>query len=142
MIRWDLWDRAPIKKEDFFSIVTQINNYLCVCFHRFIDKGVEISHHDYPLKSVSPIPNGEGASFHSSIPLSKNKRAIQTSYILQHPKNWDDDYENSIHFNSFSLLDGFERQQGIYIYRCDRLLTPKGGWLSLLKKEMRQNLQE
>ena len=43
-------------------------------------------------------------------------------------------YENINKFNSFRLFNGFERQQGIYIYRCDRLLTPQGGWLGLLKK--------
>lgn len=67
------------------------------------------------------------------MPLSKNKQAKQRSYILQHPKNWESDFENDYNFNSFRLFEGFERHQGIYIYRCDRLLNPKGGWLGLLK---------
>ena len=76
----------------------------------------------------------KGASQFSKIPLAKNNKAKQTSYILQHPKNWEEDYENISRFNSFRLFDGFERQQGIYIYRCDRLLTPRGGWLGLIRK--------
>jgi hypothetical protein len=134
IIRWDNWDRAPKSEEDFISLVPQINNYLSVCFHRFIEKGVSIFYHDYPLESHSPIPFGEGAALYSEVPLAKNKKAKQTSYILQHPKNWEEDYENISRFNSFRLFDGFERQQGIYIYRCDRLLTPNGGWLGLLRK--------
>ena len=101
---------------------------------RFIEKGISVCCHDYSLESCSPIPFGEGASQFSKIPLAKNNKAKQTSYILQHPKNWEEDYENISRFNSFRLFDGFERQQGIYIYRCDRLLTPRGGWLGLIKK--------
>ena len=60
--------------------------------------------------------------------------AICNKTIKEATKNWDDNYENINRFNSFRLFNGFERQQGIYIYRCDRLLTPQGGWLGLLKK--------
>ncbi len=134
IIRWDDWDRAPKSEDDLLSLNSQINNYLSVCFHRFIEKGVSICCHDYSIESCSPIPFGEGAELYSEITLGKNYKAKQTSYILQHPKNWEEDYENINKFNSFRLFNGFERQQGIYIYRCDRLLTPKGGWLGLLKK--------
>jgi len=134
IIRWDDWDRAPGLEDDFNSLVIRINNYISVCFHRFIEAGISICHHDYPLESCSPIPSGEGAALFSEVPLSKNKKAKQTSYILQHPKNWEEDFETISRFNSFRLFEGFERQQGIYIYRCNRLLTPKGGWLGLLRK--------
>ena len=134
IIRWDDWDRAPVTEDDFMSFSVSINQYLGVCFHRFIEKGIEICYHDYPLASYSPIPYGDGAVLFSKVPLAKNKKANQTSYILQHPKKWEEDYENISRFNSFHLFDGFERQQGIYIYRCDRLLTPKGGWFGLLRK--------
>lgn len=134
IIRWDDWDRAPKSENDLLSLNSQINDYLSVCFHRFIEKGISISCHDYSLESCSPIPCGEGAEFYSEIILDKNNKAKQTSYILQHPKNWEENYENINRFNSFRLFNGFERQQGIYIYRCDRLLTPQGGWLGLLKK--------
>ena len=134
IVRWDDWDRAPNSEDDLLALNSQINDYLSVCFHRFIEKGISICCHDYSLESCSPIPFGEGASQFSKIPLAKNNKAKQTSYILQHPKNWEEDYENISRFNSFRLFDGFERQQGIYIYRCDRLLTPRGGWLGLIKK--------
>lgn len=133
IIRWDDWDRAPQKEEDFLSLNSQVNLYISVCFHRFIEKGISICNFDYPLDPCSPIPKGEGATLYSEIQLSKNKNAKLTSYILQHPKNWEEDYENSFKFNSFKLFEGFERQQGIYIYRCNRLLTPMGGWLGMLK---------
>jgi hypothetical protein len=134
IIKWNDWDRAPKSKEDFISLISNINNYLGVCFHRYIEKGVNIFCHETQLHACSPIPEGEGSSKYSEIKLSNNNSAKQTAYILQHPKFWKENYENLTQFNSFRLFEGFERQQGIYIYRCDRLLTPKGGWLGLISK--------
>lgn len=134
IIRWDEWDRAPKDEHDFMSMITSIKSYLSVCFHRFIERGVSICHYGNPISAISPIPAGDGAELISSVELKENKNVKQTSYILQHPRNWIEDYENISRFNSFRLFDGFESQQGIYIYRCNRLLTPKGGWFNLLKK--------
>ena len=134
VIKWDNWDRAPSNEEDFFLLKEEINNYISVCFHRFIERGIKILDHDYPLHSCSPIPVKEGSQEFSRIHLTQNKDAEQIAYVLQHPKNWNENYEVVRGLNSFRLFEGFERQQGIYIYRCDRLLTPKGGWFGLLKK--------
>ena len=32
VIKWNDWDRAPKLEEDFMSLVSQINNYISVCF--------------------------------------------------------------------------------------------------------------
>lgn len=132
IIRWDDWDRAPNDENDFLSLVENINNYLSVCFHRFLEKGVKIFCHDIALLPFSPIPSGDGATKYSEIII--NDGAKQTAYILQHPKFWQENYETIFRFNSFRLFEGLERQQGIYIYRGDRLLTPKAGWLGQLYK--------
>jgi hypothetical protein len=134
IIKWSDWDRAPSNKNDFVSLISNINNYLGVCFHRYIEKGVKIYCHETQLIACSPIPIGEGSTKYSEIKLSNKSSAKQTAFILQHPKFWKENYENISQFNSFRLFEGFERQQGIYIYRCDRLLTPKGGWLGLISK--------
>jgi hypothetical protein len=132
IIRWDDWDRAPKSNEDFTSLISEINNYISVCFHRFIKKGISIYCHDTKLLPCSPIPSGEGASLYSEVIIDEN--AKQTAYIIQHPKFWAENFENITRFNSFRLFEGLERQQGIYIYRCDRLLTPRGGWLGQINK--------
>lgn len=132
IIRWDNWDRAPKSNADFTSLVSEINNYVSVCFHRFIEKGVNIFCHETKLRPCSPIPSGEGSSLYSEVAI--DEFAIQAAYILQHPKFWAENYDNINTFNSFRLFEGLERQQGIYIYRCNRLLTPKGGWLGQINK--------
>ena len=134
IIKWNDWDRAPSNKEDFTSLISIINDYLSVCFHRFIEKGVKIFCHDTELIACSPIPKGEGSKKYSEVKLSSNNSAKQTAFIIQHPKFWNENYENIKQFNSFRLFEGVERHQGIYIYRCDRLLTPKGGWLGVISK--------
>jgi hypothetical protein len=133
VVLWNNWDRAPKEYDDFISLADNISNYISVCFHRYIEMGVKIYCDDILLESISPIPRDEGAEQQSKISLSKNKDATQTAYVLQHPSNWKEDYESTFSFNSFRLFEGFERQQGIYIYRCNRLLTPNGGWLGVLK---------
>ena len=132
IIRWDDWDRAPKSNEDFTSLISEINNYISVCFHRFIEKGINIYCHETRLLPCSPIPSGEGSTLYSEVTIDEN--AKQTAYIIQHPKFWAENYDNITRFNSFRLFEGLERQQGIYIYRCDRLLTPKGGWLGQINK--------
>lgn len=132
VIRWDNWDRAPKSNDDFTSLISDINNYVSVCFHRFIEKGINIYCHQTRLLPCSPIPSGEGATLYSEVIIDEN--AKQTAYIIQHPKFWAENFENITRFNSFRLFEGLERQQGIYIYRCDRLLTPKGGWLGQINK--------
>jgi len=132
IIRWDEWDRAPKSNQDFTSLISEINNYISVCFHKFIEKGINICCHETRLLPCSPIPSGEGATLYSEVTIDQN--AKQSAYIIQHPKFWAENYENILRFNSIRLFEGLERQQGIYIYRCDRLLTPKGGWLGQINK--------
>jgi hypothetical protein len=132
IIRWDDWDRAPKSNDDFTSLISGINNYISVCFHRFIEKGIKIYSHETRLHPCSPIPSGEGSTCYSEVTIDKN--AKQIAYIIQHPKFWAENFENISMFNSFRLFEGLERQQGIYIYRCNRLLTPKGGWLGQINK--------
>jgi hypothetical protein len=134
IVRWDNWDRAPKTEGHFVDLGHQIRNYLSVVFHRFIENGITISNSEFNIEAVSPIPSGEGSNLLSDIELTENSNARQKAYILQHPRKWAEDYDNINGFNSFRLFNGFERQQGIYIYRCDRLLTPNGGWLGLLNK--------
>jgi len=131
IIRWDYWDRAPKLKDDFINLISEINNYLSVCFHRFIESGINIMCHDTILKPHSPIPDREGSFLYSHVEIDQNAKL--SAYIIQHPKHWQENYEETLNFNSFRLFEGLERQQGIYIYRSNRLLTPKGGWLGQIK---------
>jgi DNA-directed RNA polymerase subunit N (RpoN/RPB10) len=131
IICWKNWDRAPESNENFIALVTKISNYAAVCFHRFIEGGIKIYSHDELLKPINPIP--KDSQKYSEIPLKNNENSKQTAFILKHPKFWDQEYDSLPHINSYKLFNGFQAQQGIYIYRCNRLLNPNGGWLGTIK---------
>lgn len=131
LVRWDAWDRAPQEKNDFMQLTGELENYLALCFHRFIGQGqLTIINQGIKIKAVSPIP--EHSQQYSTTPLP-DYDCRQTAWTLQHPNYWEEDYSQSRQFNSYTLFEGLERQQGIYIYRCNRLLTPNGGWLGLVQ---------
>ena len=132
IIYWKSWDRAPKSNIDFISLITKISNYSSVCFHRFIENGIKIFSHDELLKPINPIP--KESQKYSEVPLKNNDYSKQTAYILKHPKFWDQEYDFTIpQINSYKLFNGFQAHQGIYIYRCNRLLNPNGGWLGVIK---------
>lgn len=133
VVRWDAWDRAPLDEKDFNSLATEVINHLSVCFHRYLEKGISIMCRDEPISPTSPIPYGEGAQLYSEASLEENLDVRLRAFVLQHPKKWMHDYENVRMFNSFCLFNGFQEQQGIYIYRCNRLLNPHGSWLGMHK---------
>ncbi|MFC2148759.1 ATP-binding protein [Bacteroidota bacterium] len=133
VIIWEDWDRAAKNERDFSAVPKRIMNYLSVCFHRFLEKAsLKIYCNGLEIFPVSPIP--DRSTLFSTIHLAENRDTIQMAYILQHPRHWKEDFNNSRNFNSHTLFNGFETQQGIYIYRCDRLLTPHGGWLGLVRQ--------
>jgi hypothetical protein len=131
IICWKSWDRAPQSNENFISLITKISNYAAVCFHRFIEDGIKIYSHDELLKPINPIP--KDSQKYSEIPLKNEVNSKQTAYILKHPKFWEQEYDSIHQINSYMLFNGFVSQQGIYIYRCNRLLNPYGGWLGVIK---------
>jgi len=131
VICWRNWDRSPESMDDFISLISKISNYAAVCFHRFIEHGIKIFSDDELLKPINPIP--KDSQKYSEIPLKNHPNSKQTAYILKHPKFWEVEYDSMLQINSYKLFNGFASQQGIYIYRCDRLLNPYGGWLGVIK---------
>lgn len=131
-IIWNKWDKSPDDDQNFTSLHNNIVDYLSVCFHKFIEDGIKIYSNETLINPCSPIPNDGGAKIQSTVSL-KNSNSNLSAYVLQHPSKWDKDYDKSSLLNSFKLFSGFDRQQGIYIYRGNRLLTPKGGWLGLIR---------
>jgi hypothetical protein len=131
-IIWNKWDKSPSETKDFQLINSKIRDYISVCFHRYIEKGINLYSNESLIKKCSPIPEGEGSSLQSDYSLKESGAKLK-SFLIQHPSKWEDDHDNSNNINSFKLFNGFDRQQGVYIYRCDRLLTPKGGWLGLIR---------
>lgn len=131
IIIWNKWDMAPTSEKYFDNQYDLIKNYLSVCFHRFIEeKKLTISLNEFPIQSVNPLP--KYSEKHDVSTLYDGKVKL-TSYHLQHPDYWPYPYKEGNLLNSYKLFRGFNSQQGIYIYRCKRLLNPYGGWFELFE---------
>lgn len=131
IVRWDLWDRVPKGYDDFITLTAKLVDYVSVCFHRFLEsRKLNIEIQGIKVKPVSPIPE---TSQKYSLTKLGDTEAYQEAFILQHPHYWEKDFNEDPFINSYRLFEGLERQQGIYIYRCGRLLTPNGGWLGVIR---------
>lgn len=131
ILYWSNWDRAPEEERHFNEIAQRLLKYLGVVFNKFIsDNSLDISINGFSVKPISPIPK-DSEIFEES--LNGPSGSILNGYLLKHPLKWDTSINYEAYFNSYNLFRGIDAQQGIYIYRCKRLLTPYGGWLGLEK---------
>jgi hypothetical protein len=134
IVIWDKWDRYPQDEREFNNLKNKVEEYISICFHRFIEtNGIEISRNGTPIIPVSPIPK-ELITPASCVKLQSGA-IIQKAYILPHPTIWPQEIHSDININSYNLLNGYANHQGIYIYRCNRLLNPYGGWLGVVKAQ-------
>ena len=128
IVSWEKIDNSNISKEENNNLLFEIRNYISLCFHRFMERSynkIEFYLNNVLIKPISPVV--QGSQIFSEIALD-NIDSKMRAYTIPIRKN-----NNSISvFNSFELFNGVENQQGIYIYRSDRLLC-FGGWLGVVK---------
>lgn len=136
---WENWDRHPGSYEEFNLAQDKVLNYISVCFHRFLSAhehganpslNIHFQTEKNPIPAISPIPE---PSSERSVCRLKDEQIVERAYLIPHPSTWEIPYNESQTFNSYKLFNGYEQHQGIYIYRCNRLLNPYGGWLGLAK---------
>ncbi|NVK73885.1 MAG: ATP-binding protein [Oceanospirillaceae bacterium] len=128
IISWEKIDHTYVSKEENDNLLLDVRNYISLCFHRFMEKTnnkISFYLNDVLIKPISPVV--EGSQIFSEIALDDIDSKMRAFTIPIRKDN------NSFSiFNSFELFNGLENQQGIYIYRSDRLLC-FGGWLGIVK---------
>jgi len=128
IISWEKLDHTYVSKEENDNLLLDVRNYISLCFHRFMEKTnnkISFYLNDVLIKPISPVV--EGSQIFSEIALDDIDSKMRAFTIPIRKDN------NSFSiFNSFELFNGLENQQGIYIYRSDRLLC-FGGWLGIVK---------
>ncbi len=128
IITWEKLDQSNISDREFENLLLDIRNYISLCFHRFMEranKKINFYLNDVQIRPVSPIV--EDSQIFSEIPLNEVDSKMR-AFTIPIRKN----HKTTPIFNSYELFNGVENQQGIYIYRCDRLLC-FGGWLGIVK---------
>jgi Histidine kinase-, DNA gyrase B-, and HSP90-like ATPase len=137
IVLWECLDRVVGEaktndqkaQDDFFETIEIVENHLAMVFHRFLEKRdrLKIWIGQHPIEPWSPfLPDAQTTQF-LPVELLTFKGEIVTvqPYVLpHHSKITPDTYKRAAGVN------GWNAQQGFYVYRNERLLVA-GDWLSL-----------
>lgn len=137
VVLWEQLDRmvGNVRVDDqkaqrrFFALITNIENHLGMVFHRFIDdpRGVTIFVNGHKVCSWDPFLSNESATQQ----LSEERLKLHNDiikirpYVLPHHSR----LPSSTHERGAGP-NGWNAQQGFYVYRNQRLLLA-GDWLGL-----------
>ena len=123
-------------KKNFYAVIRHVLNHLELVFHRFIQEdGLKIFiNNNGPLVGWDPFITSSPATQELSDeeiydPEYRTRTYIQP-YVLPHKTKFssDDEYKKAGGFK------GWNRHQGIYLYRNRRLII-YGTWFDLIRKE-------
>jgi hypothetical protein len=128
IISWEKTDLEKISEEEFCQLLIEIKDYISVCFHRFMERSkgrIKFSINGLQIQPISTIVQDSQIFSEISIDSVESK---MTAYTIPLRK----EAQSTTLFNSYELFNGIENQQGIYIYRSDRLIC-HGGWLGIVR---------
>lgn len=113
----------------FLEAIEIVKNHLSMVFHRYLEKPVRLKIwiNERPIDAWDPFLKNEEAT--RELPLEKhycdNKSLIVTPYVLPHQSKISPETHKK-----GSGPQGWNAQQGFYVYRNERLLVG-GDWLGL-----------
>ena len=127
-----------IIEENFYKSISKLENFLSMIFHRYIEKNkitIELGHSNVALEKIkawSPfLPYNQFTEeiVNENI-FFNNKICTVAGFALPHHSKFNslDDHVKA------GGLYGWNKHQGFYIYRNDRLIQ-WGGWCNLWKQE-------
>jgi hypothetical protein len=137
IVLWECLDRIvgevktddPKAQDSFLETVEVVENHLAMVFHRFLEKRncLKIWINNHSIKPWNPfLLDAQATQF---LPLElltfKGVMIEIQPYVLPHHSKIDPDT-----YNKAAGLNGWNSQQGFYVYRNERLLVA-GDWLSL-----------
>jgi hypothetical protein len=138
IVIWNEIDRLVknFQKDDekaldkFLQVMEQIKKHLSMVFHRFIESGkIKIWFQDRPVEAWNPFLNADLATQAFPDEPLQNGLVNIKGYVLPHKsKLTEQEYKMAEGPN------GWNEQQGFYIYRNERLLLA-GDWLGMYRKE-------
>jgi len=138
MIRWNNLDRLVkgTRKENaqdldrFMTIMADVRDHLRMVFHRFLEQGrLSIWLNDRKLEAWDPYLRGFDATQPQPEEVFWEGLVRVKPYVLPHHSKLDREA-----FAQAAGPNGWNAQQGFYIYRNERLLVA-GSWLGMFKKE-------
>ncbi len=121
-------DKAALSK--FLQIMEQVMKHLAMVFHRFIENNrIKIFFQQRVVEAWNPfLINDTATQQFPEEPLQNNKVRMR-GFVLPHKSKLTEE-----EFRKNEGPNGWNDQQGFYIYRNERLLLA-GEWLGMFRKE-------
>jgi hypothetical protein len=116
--------------DKFLLIMEHVKKHLAMVFHRFIELNkIKIWFQERPIKAWDPFLSLEVATQAFPNETLQNGQVTMKGFVLPHKsKITHEEYKNAEGPN------GWNEQQGFYIYRNERLLVA-GDWIGMFRKE-------
>jgi len=120
------------RQDHFLRQIDHTRKHLGMVFHRFISrtrKPVRISVNDKPVEPWDPFLADHKATqaFEpEQIKISNHAAVTVRGYVLPHRDRFESSQEHTLAAGP----DGWNAQQGFYVYRADRMII-SGSWLGL-----------
>ncbi len=134
LILWETLDRIVTKAytaDDFVDLIDRVQAHLAMVFHRLLEgprARLRILLNGRPIAPWDPFMTGHPAKLWAS-PAQRMKTdaglVVVECHVLPHKDRLSGD-----EFDDGAGPDGWNAQQGFYVYRNERLLVA-GGWLGL-----------
>ena len=116
-------------QNDFLETVEVVENHLAMVFHRFLEKRdrLKLWINNRLIKPWNPfLLHAQATQILPSEPLTFNGETVKVQpYVLPHHSKIDQES-----YDRAAGVNGWNAQQGFYVYRNERLLVA-GDWLSL-----------
>lgn len=137
LVLWEKVDRLTdlrdIGKIDYSRYISSAQNHLALVFHRFLAgeqglKRLSITVNGRVLEPIDPFNSKHEATQVGPIDYCGSGVTIQ-SFTLPHRSR----YESQREYDRYGLEGGYLKNQGVYLYRCKRLIL-HGSWFNLTKK--------
>lgn len=121
-------------------VAERVLNYCSVVYHRFISRGIKIDVNAIRATAIPIIPSL--AIKIDDSPYSANEELKYAIYLLPNESeiSMNSDGVNLDRYNSYYLDSNILDQQGVYLYRSDRLISIKSDWYGILSKKQKFRL--
>lgn len=138
LILWNNIDRLvrDFHSEDkkalgkFLKVMERVKKHLAMVFHRFIETGkIRIYFQDHELLPWNPFLSKEPATQVFPEEFLQHEKVAIKGFVLPHKSKISEEA-----FRYAEGANGWNEQQGFYIYRNERLLLA-GDWLGMFRKE-------
>jgi hypothetical protein len=125
----DLREKDKVALDKFLQVMELVKKHLAMVFHRFIEnKKINIFFQQRETEPWNPFLIDEAATQKFPEDPLQNNRVRIRGFVLPHKsKLSEEEYKNAEGPN------GWNEQQGFYIYRNERLLLA-GDWLGMFRK--------